>query len=160
MLLCVGASFGALTFVLPSCSPSSGAPPALMGCVGRDGAPCSTGNGGGGGGGPTTTVDSGTTNADAGTEVGDAATCGTATEVLNAPNSQCAVCIDTSCCMVAAACTGPCLSILSCPAMSIDNCASTYAAGLSAYQDLASCISIQNCTSQCGTLPLPSNPDL
>jgi hypothetical protein len=156
--LCVAAALLAAA-AAPACSASSSQPAVLGDCIGKPDAACSTPVGGGGGGsGGGGGGDSGSTTEDSG-EIVDAASCGTAGSLLNATNSQCQPCIETSCCLAATSCTGPCLSLVTCPALAIASCEATYAQGVSAYNDLAACIAT-SCTTQCPVLPVPTAGDL
>lgn len=88
----------------------------------------------------------------------DASSCGGAGQLLNAANNQCPVCIEASCCLAAAACTGQCPRLVQCPSGTIASCESLYPEGITAYNDLASCIA-QSCASECPSLPLASGAD-
>ncbi len=94
-----------------------------------------------------------------GGEAVDGSSCGTAGGLLNATNSQCQPCIETSCCLAASACTGQCLSLVTCPSGSIASCESTYPQGVAAYNDLGACIT-QSCTAQCPSLPTATAGDI
>ena len=118
----------------PACSASSSQPAVLGDCVGKPDAACALPNGGGGGGGSGGGGDSGSTTEDSG-EIVDAASCGTAGGLLNATNSQCQPCIETSCCLAATNCTGQCLSLVTCPALSIASCEANFPQGVTAYND-------------------------
>jgi hypothetical protein len=149
LLLCVAAALA----VAGGCASSSGAPGVLAGCVPMGDASCGAGGLGGGGGSSGGSRDSGTSEPDTG-----AGGCGTAGSVLNAANNQCPVCISTSCCLAAAACTGQCLQLLTCPAGSINSCEASNPQGVGAYNDLASCLA-QSCATQCPTLPMATAGD-
>jgi hypothetical protein len=154
LLLCVGAALAASG----GCSASSGAPAVLSDCTPIDDASCAANPSGGGGGSSGGSRDSGTSEPDGGGEPEDAGTCGAASSVLNAANNQCPVCISTSCCLAAAACTGQCLQLLTCPAGSINSCEASNPQGVGAYNDLASCL-VQSCATQCPTLPMATAGD-
>lgn len=154
-MLCVGCSTLFLLLVLDgACASSSGGNPAVLGeCVSMRDASCSANSSGGGGAG------SSGGSSDSGTGTGDAAEqgCGTAGAALNAANNQCPTCISTYCCLAAAACTGQCLQLLSCSS-GINACETTYPQGISAYNDLSACLTL-NCPTQCPTLPMSSPGD-
>jgi hypothetical protein len=143
--------------LLAACSSSSSQPAVLGDCVGTADAACSPSMSGGGGGGHGD--GGGTTSEDGGGEIADAESCGTAGSVLNAANSQCQVCLSTSCCLAAASCTGQCLSLITCPTGAIASCEATYPQGITAYNDLGSCIA-QSCSTQCPTLPVSTTGDI
>jgi hypothetical protein len=145
---------------LAACSASSATPPVLGDCKGEpdaSSASCATSTGGGGassGGGS----DSGSGTPDGGEEI-DGGSCGTAGSLLNATNSMCQPCLDTSCCLAASACTGQCSSLVTCPAGAIASCETTYPQGVAAYNDLGACIT-QFCMMQCPPLPVPTAGDI
>jgi hypothetical protein len=122
-------------------------------------AACAPNPTGGGTGGSSSggSGDSGSGAADTGGEPEDAGACGAASSVLNAANNQCPVCISTSCCLAATACTGQCLQLLSCTS-GINACEASDPQGVSAYNDLATCLA-QSCTTQCPTLPMATPGD-
>lgn len=148
---------GVAAIALAACSASSSTPPVLGDCKGGPDASCAatTGGGGGSSGGGS---DSGSGTAD-GSEADDAGSCGTAGSLLNATNSQCQPCIDTSCCLAASACTGQCLSLVTCPSGAIGSCETTYPQGIAAYDDLGACIA-QSCATQCPALPVATAGDI
>jgi hypothetical protein len=148
--LCVAA------VVLPACSSSSSGPPVLGDCVAKSGCAASSS---GGGSGPPGGGDGGTTSDDGGGPIVDASSCGTAGGLLNTQNSQCQVCISTSCCLAASACTGQCLSLVTCPSGSIASCESSYPQGVTAYNDFGACIA-QSCSTQCPALPVATAGDI
>jgi hypothetical protein len=148
--LCVGVA-------LAACASSSGGPAVLGDCKGGPDASCATSTSGGGGssGGGS---DSGSTSEDGG-EVADSGTCGTAGGLLNTSNSQCQPCIETNCCLAAGACTGQCLSLVTCPSSAIASCETTYPQGIAAYNDLGACIA-RSCPTQCPVLPVATAGDI
>jgi hypothetical protein len=156
LLLCVATAALALSAATIACSSSTSGAPVLDGCTALHDASCavsSSGGGGGGGGG-----DSGQTVEDAGDQ-GDAGSCGSVGGQLNASNPECLTCLSTFCCMAAAACTGQCLSLVTCPAGAIASCESSYPEGVSAYNDLSACL-MMSCPTQCPALPTPTAGDI
>lgn len=132
---------------LAACSSSSSRPGALGNCVAGPDASCSPyGSGSGGGSGPT---DGGGGTPDTGSVSSDSGSCGTA--LLNTQNLQCQPCVVASCCQADLQCTGQCLSLVQCSG-GINTCEAQYPAGITAYNDLADCLT-QSCPTQCPTLP-------
>jgi hypothetical protein len=142
----------------PACSASSGTPPVLGDCKAGPDASCATSSAGGGGGGSGSGgggSDSGGTTTDGGEEG-----CGTAGSMVNGANSACEVCISTSCCMAAAACTGQCLSLVTCATgagASVATCEANYSQGVAAYNDFGACVA--TCAG-CPTLPTGATNDI
>lgn len=135
---------------LAACSSSSSRPGALGNCVAGPDASCSPygGSSGGGGSGPT---DGGGSTPDSGGVASDSGSCGTAGQLLNTLNLQCQPCVAASCCQADLQCTGQCLSLVQCSG-GINTCEAQYPAGITAYNDLADCLT-QSCPTQCPTLP-------
>src|SRR5579872_4601055 len=145
----VGAAW-AIVVAFASCSSSSASPPTLGGCTSMDGSSCATGSGGGNSGSSGGSRD-GSTDQDSGV-VGEASVCGTAASLLNTLNNQCLPCVATSCCQAEAACTGQCLSLVSCTG-GINVCETQFPGGITAYNDFAMCLAM-SCPTQCPALPL------
>jgi hypothetical protein len=150
-------------FAVDACSSSSAMPGVLGNCVPSGDASCAAnGSSGGGGAGPKDSGGGGTQDVEA-TESGES--CGTAGQLLNTLNTECLTCITSgiagglSCCTADQACTGQCLSLVQCPAGSINSCAAQYPSGVPAYDDFANCLA-NNCGTACPTLPLATTGDI
>jgi len=80
-------------------------------------------------------------------------------------NTTCVPCIEASCCTANQACSGACVSLVTCTQgcsstdeACVSTCFNQWPTGQSAYNDLANCISGQGCTG-CPALPLQGITD-
>lgn len=157
-----------------ACNPTENLPPPLGNCTPTGDASCQAPAAGvSGGGGPSGGAAGGEAGADGATGGGpfsDAAAgvCGQADGLVTASNVDCSPCVTNNCCMADQACSASadCMALLQCIVhvcasgnpTCIGSCENAHPAGVTAYQDFASCLQMQ-CSPQCPTLPTQTSGD-